>query len=117
MAHNTRSILWSCAPLFFLASWFIIVALINWDYQAKFFEPALIGAQFNAWIGPILLATAIAFGIASSVFAFLALRQKAAKKWLSLTLSIFVSLLFFLMSLAFLLLGPAAITMMEQMRP
>jgi len=115
MNQIVRSIFWSSLPLIFLAAWFILVAVLNWDYQVKFFEPVLIGGHSDPWLGPILLATAIGFGIVSCAFVFLALRQKVAKKWVWFSLSILVSTLLFLMALALLLLGPAAITMKEQM--
>lgn len=117
MTQTTRTILSSCMPMMLLVAWFVFVALINWDYQVKFFEPALIGGQTDEWIGPKLLSISVVFGIASSAFVFFALRQRAAKQTLYFVLSLLVSVLLCLMGLAFLLLGPATITMMEQMKP
>jgi len=88
---------------------------MNWDYALKFFQPALIHGQADPWLGSKLLATAAAFGLGSSLFVFLALYQISLNKRFKSVLAILVSLICFLMALAFIVLGPAAITMLEQM--
>jgi hypothetical protein len=113
-----RLLLWIFAPLIVLVGCFSLIAILNWEYELKFFHPALIRGTPNYWIGTKLLSVGIAFGLASSFFSFLALRHLVMGgmyKSLKFVAATLVSVVCLLMGLAFVVLGPAAITMLEQM--
>jgi hypothetical protein len=109
---------WCCVPLVTLAVCFNLIALLNWDYEAKLFRPATIHGTVDQWIGLKLFSTGIIFGMASSLFHFLATKHNPREgiwELLNFSGALIVALACLVMAMGFIVLGPAAITMMEQM--
>lgn len=109
-------------PLMIVTTLFVFVAVINWDYQRKFFEPFDDHGHLNYYLGPVLLGIGYGFALVSCVFYYLMRgafpRRTAAGNegsWVQTILAGLVSMVCLLMSLGLILLGPAALTMLTQM--
>jgi hypothetical protein len=104
-------------PVILLVGWTVFISLFNWEYEAKFFSPALIQGQSDFRLGPELFVIGTGSGIVSSFFIFLAFRHAVGisrLKWIYVAGAVLVAVALFVMASAIMVLGPAAITMKEQ---
>jgi hypothetical protein len=113
-----RTLLLISLPVILLIIWTVFISFMNWEYEAKFFRPALIQGQLDTSLGPKLFVIGVASGFASSLFIFLAFRHAAGIsrwKWIYVAAAVLVAVVFLIMASAIMVLGPAAITMKEQL--
>jgi len=111
-------------PVWLPAGFFALISAINFDYERKFFEPATVNGLADALLGLKLLSVAAVASIASSVFLFVMRRNfqgrhsrsNAVIGWLYIILPGVVSFVLCLAAIFIVVLGPAAITMLQQMR-
>ena len=103
---------------------FGFIAVINWPYESKLLTPVDGGTFTDSYMGPILLAISV-FSTLIASFIFFVLRlvwTRAASandtvfKWLAGVFFGVIALAFLFSSLSIIWLGPAGITMMEQMK-
>ena len=110
---------WEGIP--FLLLFFILgsLALLNWDYENKLISLDNGASDWTgAYMGPILLGSALGLATLASLLLFMA-RLSHPKPGMSWALGIrlgFIAVFLIFPSLSVVVLGPAAITMMEQMR-
>ncbi len=116
-------LLWEGLPFLLPLFVFGLFSALNWDYESK-----LISLDQNAsdwtgvYLGPILLASATGAAAAASLILLtvrIILRvaqPKSGGAWYMLFSLIVVSIFFIFPSLFIIVLAPASITMIEQMR-
>jgi predicted anti-sigma-YlaC factor YlaD len=114
-----RSLLWEGLPFLMLFGVFGLIAAVNWDYESKLVTPDPGASEWSGvYLGPILLAIAVAEAVAASVI-LLVVRllwpAVTSSQLLVIPLTLVAILLIF-PALFTVVLGPAAITMVEQMR-
>ena len=102
------------APFALVTGAFLLIAAFNWEYAFKFFQPSGTGRE-GVYVGPVLFLIGLAFALASSGFLYLFRISWADRAWIGICGSALVCVACLLMALAFIILGPAAITMREQM--
>jgi hypothetical protein len=112
-----QSLLWEGLPLSQLVFVFTVISIINWEYQRKFFEPVE-GAPdwMSVHFGWVLLALALGMaGLASVILLVIRVLSpgiiSSSMMLIPLTL---VQILLVFPSLFLVVLGPAYITMSEQ---
>jgi hypothetical protein len=114
-----RSLVWEGLPLIMLVGVFGFIAAINWDYEAKLLTADPTGSKWTEiYLGPILLGIAVVLTLLASAILLtvrLVAPQVTSSAWLLAPLTI-VAILFIFPSLFIVILGPASITMIEQMR-
>jgi hypothetical protein len=114
-----RSVFWEGLPLLIFLGAFGFLAIINWDYESKLLTPDnSASGSGEVYLGPILLATAAGMTVLASVILLvvrLLVPRVISSTWKLLPLLLVTFFLIF-PSLFIVLLGPADITMIEQMR-
>ncbi len=114
---------WEAVPLLLAVFVFALIAGINWDYESKLLVPLHANNFIDSMLGPILLVIGLASALLAGVFLFTMrliapqLNGPNGKRslWIPVvSLGICVMLLL-LFGTATIVLGPAAITMREQM--
>jgi uncharacterized membrane protein YdfJ with MMPL/SSD domain len=112
-------LLWEGIPLLMPLCAFILIFAVNRDYEIKLISPNRGVTDWSGiYMGPILLATASGFAIAGGLLLF-AVRLSQSKPNTDLLMMIpltFVTVFLTFPSLFIIIMGPAMITMMEQMR-
>jgi len=116
-------LLWEGIPFLLPLFVFIFISAINWGYESKLITPDNGAPDWTGvHLGLILLTGAMVFALIASVLLFLVriIAVHIASPNLSMTF-MFVSLIAITIWLIFpslfiIILGPASITMMEQMR-
>jgi hypothetical protein len=93
---------------------FLLLAALNWGYASKFFQPSGTDKE-SAYLGPVLFLVGLAFALVSCVFLFLFRTSRADGDHVRMGGSALVCLACLMMAFAFIILGPAALTMREQM--
>ena len=112
-------LLWEGLPFLMLLSVLGFISAVNWDYESKLITPRQGAPDWTGvYMGPLLLAIAVGLATTASVILFIVrlTRPRSGSFWymsISLTL-VAVQLIFPAMFMV--ILGPAGITMMEQMR-
>ncbi len=112
-------LLWEGIPFLLLLFIFGFISAANWDYESKLITLDGSGADWSSvHLGPIMLAIALGLALLASFILFIVrlTRPKSYGGWymfISLTL---VAIFLIFPSLVIVLLGPASITMAEQMR-
>jgi len=116
-------LLWEGIPFLILFFVFGFISAINWDYESKLITP---DTSSNDWtsvhMGLILLAFAMGLALVASFFLFVvrivarATGLNSSKRWFMFASLVLIAILFIFPGLFLIVLGPAAITMMEQMR-
>jgi hypothetical protein len=112
---------WDGFPFALVTGLFLLLAILNWDYANKFFQPLPGHSDDQYYLGPLLFLVAFLFAFASSVFLYL-LRRVCSQTggpsgwdWVQVIGNGALFVVCLLLALAFILMGPAAITMREQM--
>jgi hypothetical protein len=119
MKDRQSDLPWIALPFLFQLILFGSISLLNWDYVKKFVLPDESASDWtDVHLGQILLTVAFGQACAASFILFMARlgRPKRNVGWymtISLTL---VSIFLIFPSVFIIVLGPAAITMKEQMR-
>jgi hypothetical protein len=120
MQDLKKFLLWEGIPFLLLLFVFGFIATINWDYESKLIS---LDNSSSDWVGvhmgPILLATAAGQVLIASFLLFLVrviFRPKRNIDWVMVFPLVLIAVLFIFPSLFIVILGPASITMMEQMR-
>jgi hypothetical protein len=115
-------LLWEGLPFLLLLFVFGFISAFNWDYERKLIvaDPSA-ADRVDIHMGQILLAIALGQAFMASGLLFL-VRMTRPKSQIGGYRYMFVSLVIVTVFLVFpamfvVILGPAAITMMEQMRP
>jgi hypothetical protein len=115
-------VLWEGLPFLVLLLFFGSISAINWDYERKLLTP---DNSASGWadvnIGPIMLAIAAGLALVASILLFIVRQIHGARPSSSLGWSVcipfdIIAVFVTFASLCIVVLGPAGITMMEQMR-
>ena len=101
-------------PFALVTGLFLLIAAVNWDYAAKFFQLSGTDGE-STYLGPVLFLVGLAFALISCVFLFLFRISRADGAQVRMGGNALVCLACLVMALAFIVLGPAAMTMREQM--
>jgi hypothetical protein len=109
-------LLWAAYPFALLLGIFGFIGVVNWSYERKLL--ALnndSGDWASAHMGPILLATAIGLAAIASLLLFLirVFWPRSQTNWFMVPLT-FITIILVFPSVFIIILGPAAITMVEQ---
>jgi len=114
---NTKpQLLWAAYPLAICVVVFGLIATVNWGYESKFFD---IRSNVTDWAGQhtglIMLTMAIVMASVASLILLVAALfwPKSRTGWFMVPVTI-ATVLFVFPSLFVIILGPAAITMIEQ---
>ena len=110
------SLLWASYPFLILLSVFGLIATVNWDYESKLIFLNNSSSEWHVMhLGPILLAYAMGEALIASLLLFLVhfFWPKSYTTWFMVPLALITIFLIF-PGLFIVILGPAAITMMEQ---
>ena len=114
-----RSIFWEGLPLLMFVGIFGSLSIINWAYESKLLTPDHTATDWvSIYLGPILLAIATGMTVMASVILLvvrLLVPGAISSRWKLLPLLLVTVLLIF-PSLFIIVLSPADITMVEQMR-
>src|ERR1700677_2195255 len=102
---------------------FVSIALLNWDYVEKFFQP-LNAPAADKWLGPKMLLGATVTGIASCGFVYVMCRNfgngtkgpSGFGDWFQVIMPGFIAFILMMAAIFVVILGPAALTMIEQMQ-
>lgn len=100
---------------------FVLLGILNWDYEMKFFQPLNVPTA-DRWLGPKLLVVAAAACLASGGFTYLMRRNfmrlnpdnRGVINWLHVILPGMVAMALTAAATLIIVLGPAALTMFEQ---
>jgi hypothetical protein len=121
---NWKSYLaWEAVPILQLLFFFALIASINWPYESKLLIPRVAANFVDSYLGPILLALAVAFAVFASSLLF-ALRllgsqlsgpQRKLYLWIPAAFLGLGTWLLIVGSASTVLLGPAAMTMRDRM--
>jgi hypothetical protein len=124
MKHGWESYLaWEAVPLLQFPFLFVLVASINWPYESKLLLPRNAVGLNDIYLGPILLAFGLGFAVLAG-FLLLLMRRLLRRifspngrwyLWLSAAVLGLGILLLTVEGASTVLLGPAAITMRDQM--
>ena len=116
-------LLWEGIPFLLLLFVFGSISAVNWDYESKLITPDNGASDWTSvHLGPILLAYAMGLALVASILLFVVriIAIRIASPNLSLAFTyvslIAIAILFIFPGLFIIILGPAAITMQEQMR-
>ena len=119
-------LLWEGLPFLMLFFVFGLISAINWDYEGKLITPRIMDDSASNWtdvhLGLILLAFATVLAFVASFLLFIVrivtrvARLNLSKGWFMFASLILISILFIFPGLFIVILGPAAITMIEQTR-
>jgi hypothetical protein len=112
-------VLWEGLPFLMLLFISGFISTINWDYEKKLITLDNGASNWSSvHLGPILLALAMAQASAASFILFIVriTRPKSNGGWYMFISLTVVALFLIFPSLFITILGPAAITMAEQMR-
>ena len=115
--------LFFCAlPVWLSAGLFALIAAINFDFEWRFFEPVMIHGRVDAWLGCKMLIAAVIASVASGIFLFIMRRNFTTRRggnkiagWLHVVLPGIVALALCMAAVFVVILGPAALTMLQQM--
>jgi hypothetical protein len=116
-------LIWEGLPLLLPLSLFLLIAAINWEYENKLIFPDSFstGGWTSVHMGLILLAVALGMSLLGSLSLFLvrvvALRisNPGGSMAFAFVSLILVTILWILPALFIVILGPASITMIDQM--
>ena len=115
-------LLWEGLPFLMLLSLFGFISAVNWGYESKLFAPDNSASDpTSVHLGLILLAIAMIEGLFASVFLFVVriiirvAYPALSSGWFMFVPLVLISIFFIFPSLFIVILGPAAITMKEQM--
>jgi hypothetical protein len=112
-------LLWEGLPFLVILSMFGILSAINWDYESKLITPASAASDpVAAYLGPIMLGIAMFQALIASFLLFIVrlTRNKSKAGWYMFISLVLVCIFLVFPALFIVILGPAAITMMEQMQ-
>jgi hypothetical protein len=117
-------ITWEAVPVLQLLFLFVLIASINWPYESKLLRLRTSADPADAYLGPILLVCAFGSSLINGLLLFLMrqlLRRIYGSKgtWYSWSAAVILGLgicLITVESAAIVLLGPAAMTMRDQMK-
>jgi hypothetical protein len=115
--------LWEGLPFLMLFSMFGFISAINWDYEKKLFTPDNSGpaGSSSVHLGLILLAFAMGYALFASVLLFIVriiiriTYPTLSSGWYMFVPLVLISVFFIFPSLFVIILGPATITIMDQM--
>jgi hypothetical protein len=118
----TRSLFWEGLPFLMFVGVFGFIAVINWTYESKLFTSSSVVSDASNWneghLGQIMLTIAVGQIVLASGILFvvrLCTPSVTSSRWMLLPLTLVAVLLVF-PSLFIVVLGPSAITMVEQER-
>lgn len=115
-------LLWEGIPFLLLSIVFGFISALNWDYESKLIIPDNGAPDWSGvYMGLILMAMAIAMAIGLALFASSILfivritRPKSQSGWYMFASLIIVAIFLIFPGLFIIIMGPAAITMRDQM--
>ena len=115
-------LVWEGLPFLILLSVFGFISVINWGYESKLITLDNTASEWTGvHMGPLLLGMAIFNGCIASVLLFVVriiirfTYPTLSSGWFMFVPLVLISILFIFPSLFIIILGPAAITMQEQM--
>jgi hypothetical protein len=116
-------LLWEGIPFLLPLFVFIFISAINWGYESKLITPDNSATDWTGvHMGLIFLAMTMVFALIASILLFVVriIAIRITRPNLSMTFMfislIAIAILFIFPGLFMIILGPASITMMEQMR-
>ena len=112
-------LLWEGLPFLLLLSIFGFISAVNWDYESKLITPDNGASDWTGiHLGLLLLAMALGQALVASFILFIVriTRPKSGGGWYMFVSLTVVAIFLIFPSLFIIILGPASITMMEQMR-
>jgi hypothetical protein len=116
-------LLWEGIPFLLLLFVFGSISAVNWDYESKLITPDNGSSEWTGvHMGLLLLAYAMGLALVASVLLFVVriIAIRIANPNISMAFTfvslIVITILFIFPGLFIIILGPASITMMEQMR-
>jgi hypothetical protein len=118
MKSSKTNLLWAAYPLLLLLFVFGLISVINWDYESKLLFLDKGASDWSGMhMGPILLAAAMGLALIAGFLLGIiwAFWPEDRGNWFLVPLSVVTILLVF-PGLFIVMLGPAAITMLEQTR-
>jgi len=110
--------LWEGLPFLLPLLAFGLIGIINWDYECKLILPDdAAGSWTDSHLGLLLLAVAAVQALAGSLILFLVrvFWSSPFADWFSVLVLVLVTIFLIFPSLFIVILGPASITMKEQM--
>jgi hypothetical protein len=115
-------LLWEGLPFLMLLSMFGFLSAVNWGYERIFFTPRNSAPDpTSIHLGLILLACAVGEALIASVLLFVVriiirvTHPTLSSGWFMFVPLVLISIFFIFPSLFIVILGPAGITMMDQM--
>jgi len=116
-------LLWEGIPFLILLFMFGFISVINWDYESKLITLDNSASEWTGvHMGPLLLGIAMIHVCIASVLLFVVriiiriTYPTLSSGWFMFVPLVLISIFFIFPSLFIIILGPAAITMQEQMR-
>jgi len=112
------ALLWAAYPFLLLLGIFGVIALVNWGYESKLISLDNSASDWSSvHQGPILFALAMGMALIASLLLFLVRLcwPKSQPNWFLVPLTLITILLVF-PGVFIVILGPAAVTMIEQTR-
>ena len=112
------AILWALYPVLLLLFVFGFISAVNWGYESKLISLEPDATDWDSvHLGPLLLAIAMGQALIASFLLFLIRLcwPKSRLTWFLVPLT-FITILLVFPGLFIVILGPASITMIEQMR-
>jgi hypothetical protein len=112
-------VFWEGLPFLTLVFLFGFISVINWQYESKLFTRDVQGADWtDSNLGLILLATAVGQALFAALILFIVriTRPKTGGGWYMFIALILVAIFLIFPGAFIVILGPAAITMKQQMR-
>jgi hypothetical protein len=112
------ALLWASYPFLFLIFIFALISAVNWDYESKLIFPDYGAPDWpGQHLGLLMLAGAAGLAFIASIllFVYRFFWPKAQAGWFFAPM-IVITILWVSPSLFIVILGPAAVTMIQQMR-